>query len=43
MTIVDKYIKLYKESKVTPLDVKHQLKARQYKEWWDKLYTEYEN
>ena len=43
MTIVDKYTKLYKENKVTPLDVKHLLKARQYKEWWDKLYSEYDN
>ena len=43
MRQVDKYIQLYKENKVTPLQVKNKLKARKYKEFWDKLYKTAEN
>lgn len=40
MRKVDKYIKLYKAGKVTPLEVKHAVKARLYKEFWNRLYKE---
>lgn len=43
MKKVEKYIKLYKEDKITSLQAKKQLKARLYKEWYQKLYKEAEN
>lgn len=43
MRQVQKYIKLYKENKITPLQVKNKLKARKYKEFWGKLYRTAEN
>lgn len=43
MTQVDKLMKLYKENKVTTLEVKHMLSARKYKEWYNKLYNYYES
>lgn len=43
MRQVQKYIKLYKENKITPLQVKNKLKARKYKEFWGKLYKAAEN
>lgn len=43
MKQVDKYIQLYKESKITPSQVKSKLKARKYNEFWGKLYKAAEN
>ena len=43
MRQVEKYIQLYKESKIAPLQVKSKLKARKYKEFWGKLYKAAEN
>lgn len=43
MRQVQKYIKLYKENKITPLQVKNKLKARKYNEFWGKLYKTAEN
>lgn len=43
MRQVQKYIKLYKENKITPLQVKNKLKARKYKEFYEKLYKAAEN
>lgn len=38
MRKVDKFIELYKAGKVTPLEVKHAVKSRLYKEFWNRLY-----
>lgn len=43
MRQVEKYIQLYKESKITPLQVKSKLKGRKYNEFWNKLYKAAEN
>lgn len=43
MRQVQKYIKLYKENKITPLQVKSKLKTRKYNEFWGKLYRTAEN
>ena len=43
MRQIEKYIQLYKESKITPLQVKNKLKARKYKEFNEKLYKAAEN